>query len=95
MNGYDIFIKHNAENNKIEDVLLVKIGFNWAACLFSLFWFLFNRLWLFAIIFFGFCSLANIIFSAFAGKIIFALTCFLLGWEAENLLIYRFKRENY
>jgi hypothetical protein len=92
---YDVFIKQNAQNSKIEDVLLVKAGFNWQAFLFSIFWFLFNRLWLFSFLFLMYCFMVNIFLSSFASKVFIVLTNVVLGFEAENILVYRFRKENY
>lgn len=95
MKTYTIFIKENKQNRAVEDVILVKEGFNFFAMIFNIFWLLYNKLWLFAGI--SFC-LINIVFSLFSTYVYFVflmMFLFLIGFEANNLLIYRFQRENY
>ena len=95
MKTYNIFVKQNKDNNAVEDVLLIKDGFNIFAFLFTVFWFLFNKLWLFAIISFVIMNIFNFVFS-FAVLFVFVfLFSLLIGFEANNLLLYRFQREGY
>lgn len=95
MKTYNIFIKQNKENNSIEDVLLIKDGFNIFACIFNIFWFLFNKLWLFAFITFIMLNFSVLIFSTTISNIFILLFLLLIGFESNNLLLYRFQREGY
>ena len=95
MKTYNIFIKQNKDNNAVEDVLLIKEGFNIFAFVFTVFWFLFNKLWLFAGISFILINIFNFVFSFMVGSIYVLLFSLLIGFEANNLLLYRFQREGY
>ena len=95
MKTYNIFIKQNKDNNAVEDVLLIKEGFNIFAFVFTVFWFLFNKLWLFAGISFILINIFNFVFSFMVGSIFVFLFSLLIGFEANNLLLYRFQREGY
>lgn len=95
MKTYNIFIKQNKDNNAVEDVLLIKEGFNIFAFVFTVFWFLFNKLWLFAGISFILINIFNFVFSFMVGSIFVLLFSLLIGFEANNLLLYRFQREGY
>ncbi|MDR0572180.1 MAG: DUF2628 domain-containing protein, partial [Rickettsiales bacterium] len=92
MKNYSIFVKQSAENGKIEDVLLIRVGFNWKACVFNVVWLMFNKLWLFSFLFFMCYSFTKFVFSPFVGVIFLCLFCVLLGFEAENVLFYRLKK---
>jgi hypothetical protein len=95
MKTYDIFIKQNTNNTKIEDVILVKAGFNWWVFLFNIFWFLANRLWKFSAFLLIYYYAINTLLSPFASKILIILTNVVIAFEFENILVYRFKKENY
>jgi hypothetical protein len=93
MKSYSIFVKQNPKNNKVEDVFLIKEGFHWKACVFNIIWLLLNRLWIASLAFLLLYSLVELIFSPFASGVIFCFVCLLLGFEAENILFYRLKKE--
>lgn len=95
MKTYNIFVKQNRDNNSVEDVLLIKEGFNPFAFLFTIFWFLFNKLWLFAGISFVVVNIFTFIFSSIVSSFFILLFSLLIGFEANNLLLYRFQREGY
>jgi hypothetical protein len=95
MKAYDIFIKQNVNNSKIEDIMLVKLGFNWWAFLFNAVWFMFNRLWLFSFLLLIYYYFVGALLSLFASKVLIILTNVIIGFEFENILVYRLKRENY
>ena len=44
MKLYNVLLKKN-KNKKIEDVILLKEGFCWMAFFFSIFWFLYHKMW--------------------------------------------------
>ena len=44
MKSYSIFIKKNDKSESIDDVILLKEGFNFYAFFFNIFWFLYNIL---------------------------------------------------
>lgn len=95
MKTYNIFIKQNKDNKAVEDILLIKEGFNMSAFVFNIFWFLSNKLWLFAAIAFAIINLVTIIFSPVVSSAFMFLFSLLIGFEANNLLLYRFQREKY
>lgn len=95
MKTYNIFIKQNKDNEAVEDILLIKEGFNMFAFVFNIFWFLSNKLWLFAAIAFAIINLVTIIFSPIVSSAFMFLFSLLIGFEANNLLLYRFQREKY
>lgn len=95
MKTYNIFIKQNKDNEAVEDILLIKEGFNMSAFVFNIFWFLSNKLWLFAAIAFAIINLVTIIFSPVVSSAFMFLFSLLIGFEANNLLLYRFQREKY
>ncbi len=95
MKTYTIFIMENKKNRAVEDVILVKEGFNFFAMIFNIFWLLYNRLWLFAAISFILINFILSIFSTYVYFIFLLLFAVFIGFEANNLLIYRFQRENY
>lgn len=95
MKTYNIFVKQNKDNNAVEDVLLIKEGFSVSAFLFTVFWFLFNKLWLFAGISFMVMNIIGFIFSPVVSFVFVILFSLLVGFEANNLLLYRFQREGY
>lgn len=95
MKTYNIFIKQNKNNKAVEDVLLIKEGFNVFAFMFNIFWFLFNKLWLFAAISFAVVNLIIMLFSPVISFAFIFLFSLLIGFEANNLLLYRFQREEY
>ena len=51
MKSYSIFIKKNKENESVDDVILVKEGFNFYALIFNILWFLFKKMWICSIVF--------------------------------------------
>lgn len=92
---YNIFIKQNKTSNAVDDILFIKDGFNAFAFLFNIFWFLSVKLWLFAFLFFAIITFANIIFSPLVSSIFSFMLSLLVGFEANNLLLYRFQRDGY
>jgi len=44
MRPYNVLVKKNSVG-KIDDIVLLKDGFSWAAFLFSGFWFFYHRMW--------------------------------------------------
>lgn len=95
MNSYSIFVKQSKKSKALEDVILVKEGFNFFAMFFNIFWFLCNKLYLFAIIYFILIKFAFAIFSVYIAWTFAFLFSLLIGFEANNLLLYRFQREKY
>jgi hypothetical protein len=95
MKTYNIFIRQEEKTEKLTDVILVKEGFNIFAALFNIFWFLYNKLWLFAMLAFFIINFALYVFSSYICGIFVILFLILLGFEANNLLLYRFQREKY
>ncbi|MDR1499078.1 MAG: DUF2628 domain-containing protein [Rickettsiales bacterium] len=88
-------MKQNEESGVLEDVILVREGFNLFASVFNIFWFLFNKLWLFATLAFCIINIAYYILSAYIYGVFMVLFLLLIGFEANNLLLYRFQREKY
>lgn len=95
MNTYSIFVKQNRKSKSLDDVTLVKEGFNIFAMIFNMFWFLYNKLYLFALLFFVIINCSIIFFSYTISTIFIFLFCLLIGFEANNLLLYRFQKEKY
>lgn len=95
MNTYSIFVKQNKKSKSLDDVILVKEGFNLFAMIFSVLWFLYNKLYLFALLSFMFINFSILFFSYSISTIFIFLFCLLIGFEANNLLLYRFQREKY
>lgn len=95
MRSYSIFIKKNKENESIDDVILIKEGFNFYASIFNIFWFLFNKMWICSFIFISIVSLIIYIFcNCIALSMIFLILIF-IGFEANNLLIRKFQGSDY
>ena len=94
-NTYSIFVKQNKKTRALDDVILVKEGFNFFAMVFNIFWFLCNKLYLFAFLFFIITDFACIVFSPMVAGTFIVLFSILVGFEANNLLLYRFQREKY
>jgi hypothetical protein len=44
MSLYDVYLKKNNKDNKIEDVVCLKDGFSWLAFFFGPFWFLYHKM---------------------------------------------------
>lgn len=95
MNTYSIFVKQNRRSKSLDDVILVKEGFNVFAMIFNIFWFLSNKLYLFTIISFVIINFSMLFFSHSVFIVFLFLFCLLIGFEANNLLLYRFQKEKY
>ena len=94
-NTYSIFVKQNRRTKALDDVILIKEGFNIFAMIFNIFWFLCNKLYLFAFISFVIIDVSYIFLPNSMSMIFIFLFCLLIGFEANNLLLYRFQREKY
>ena len=95
MNTYSIFVKQNRKSKSLDDVILVKEGFNIFAMIFNMFWFLYNKLYLFFFISLIIINFSILIFSYNIAIVFIFLFCLLIGFEANDLLLYRFQREKY
>lgn len=95
MNTYSIFVKQNKKSKSLDDVILIKEGFNVFAMMFNIFWFLYNKLYLFFFISLIIINFSILIFSYNIAVVFIFLFCLLIGFEANNLLLYRFQREKY
>lgn len=92
MKSYCIFVKRDPKTEVIEDVVLVRDGFNFKAMLFNTFWFLYHKLWLAA----GVSALVlELLFWFFRTNVYFVLATLgmlFIGFEANNVLIYKFRK---
>lgn len=95
MNTYSIFVKQNRKSKSLDDVVLVKEGFNIFAMIFNIFWFLANKLYLFAFISFVLINFSMMFFSYSVATVFIFLFSLLIGFEANDLLLYKFQREKY
>lgn len=95
MKSYCIFIKKNKETEAMEDVILIKDGFNFNAMLFNIFWFLYHKMWIsFFIVLFIF-SISNLFLIGIVFFIFLLLFLIFIGLEANNILLYKFKNGDY
>ncbi len=95
MKSYSIFIKKNDKSESIDDVILLKEGFNFYAFFFNIFWFLYNKLWICSLIYIILISLLTYFFSYFVILSINLLILIFVGLEANNFLIKKFQKNNY
>ena len=95
MKSYSIFIKKNDKSESIDDVILLKEGFNFYAFFFFFFWFLYNKLWICSLIYIILMSLLTYFFSYFVILSINLLILIFVGLEANNFLIKKFQKNNY
>jgi hypothetical protein len=95
MKTYGIFIKKDEKTGTIDDVLLIREGLNLYAIVFSVFWFLFHRLWWGALLFCAAASLALLMPMAL-GFVFIVILLLLVGLESNNMLMYSLdQRGNY
>lgn len=95
MKSYSIFIKKNKENESVDDVILVKEGFNFYALIFNILWFLFKKMWICSIVFIIIIPSILYIFSHFVAFPIVLLILVFIGLEANDLLIKKFQKSDY
>ncbi len=95
MKSYSIFIKKNKENESVDDVILVKEGFNFYALIFNILWFLFKKMWICSIVFIIIIPSILYIFSHFVAFPIILLILVFIGLEANDLLIKKFQKSDY
>jgi hypothetical protein len=95
MKTYNIFVKQEDKTERLIDVILVREGFNIFATIFNILWFIYNRLWLFALLTFFVINFAFYILPVYVCTVFVILFLILLGFEANNFLLYRFQREKY
>ncbi len=95
MKSYSIFIKKNKENESVDDVILVKEGFNFYALIFNILWFLFKKMWICSIVFIIIIPSILYIFSHFVAFSIILLILVFIGLEANDLLIKKFQKSDY
>lgn len=95
MKSYSIFIKTNKDNGSIDDVILIKEGFNFYAFIFGIFWFLVKKMWICSIIFLTIVFLISYFFCYFIAFAIVLLLLIFIGFEANDLLIKKFQKNNY
>lgn len=95
MKSYCIFIKKNKETEAMEDVILVKGSFNFNAMFFNIFWFLYHKMWIcfsVSLLIFSFANLFLVEKTFFVFLLVFLI---FIGLEANNLLLYNFKKGDY
>lgn len=95
MKSYGIFVKKNQNNESIEDVVLVKEGFNFYVLFFNVLWFLSKKMWVCSAIYMAAIFFVVHIFSLWVAIPIAYLILFFSGFEANNLLMKKFQRDNY
>jgi len=99
MKLYNALIKKNKEG-KIEDVILLKEGFSWLAFFFSIFWFLYHKMWKesFALLVVNvvFAALdTNAILSGFNKILVELLFTFVIALNANYWLVENLKTRGY
>jgi hypothetical protein len=99
MKLYNALIKKNKEG-KIEDVILLKEGFSWLAFFFSIFWFLYHKMWKesFALLVVNFVFAAlgtNAILSGFNKILVELLFTFVIALNANYWLVENLKTRGY
>lgn len=94
MKSYLTFLKYT-DDSRIEDLILVKSGFNLTACIFNIFWFLFNKMFLEGFLFVVYFTILQQILVPDILLLIMIFSCILIGYEAEPLLVRKFKKNHY
>lgn len=96
---YTVHIKTDNDNN-VKDIVFVEEGFSWMAFIFSIFWTLFNRLWLASVILFVIYMAVEILNDVGTIPVMsFALVKVsidvLLGFFADDILRAKLDRKGY
>ena len=94
MKSYLTFLKYT-DDSRIEDLILVKSGFNLFACIFNIFWFLFNKMFLESFLFVVYFTILQQILVPDILLLVMIFSCILIGYEAEPLLVRKFKKNHY
>ena len=94
MKSYLTFLKYT-DDSRIEDLILVKSGFNLFACIFNIFWFLFNKMFLEGFLFVVYFTILQQILVPDILLLVMIFSCILIGYEAEPLLVRKFKKNHY
>jgi hypothetical protein len=99
MKLYNALIKKNAEG-KIEDIKLLEDGFSWMAFFFSIFWFLYHKMWKESFAFFVVSISFSIfdaagIISGFSKILVELLLIFMVALNANYWLLESLRKKNY
>ena len=95
MKSYSIFVKKSKNDESIDDVILVKEGFNFYALFFNILWFLLKKMWICSAVVTTVICLICYVFSYSVATSIISLILIFIGFEANNLLIKKFQKNNY